>query len=104
MPSVADSTPGIEPSCCGTGMSTVRSDGLRKNWSSSFSSFTAAISLAWGLLFSLAPFGEAIRLDGDAVAAFLHQHLNSRLSAAEWASCAVPPWRAARCVELSRTR
>jgi hypothetical protein len=32
--------------------------------------------------------------DGDigAVAAFLHQHLNSRLSAAEWARCAVPPW------------
>ncbi|GIM65674.1 hypothetical protein Pve01_86450 [Planomonospora venezuelensis] len=27
-----------------------------------------------------------------AVAAFLHRHLNARLSADEWARCAVPPW------------
>jgi hypothetical protein len=30
--------------------------------------------------------------DIGAVAAFLHQHLNARLSADEWARCAVPPW------------
>lgn len=30
--------------------------------------------------------------DVGAVAAFLHQHLNARLSADEWARCAVPPW------------
>lgn len=30
--------------------------------------------------------------DVGAVAAFLHQHLNSRLSAAAWEHCAVPPW------------
>lgn len=30
--------------------------------------------------------------DVGAVAAFLHRHLNSRLSPAEWARCAVPPW------------
>jgi len=30
--------------------------------------------------------------DIGAVATFLHQHLNARLSAAEWARCAVPPW------------
>lgn len=30
--------------------------------------------------------------DVGAVAAFLHQHLNSRLTAAEWERCAVPPW------------
>ena len=30
--------------------------------------------------------------DVGAVAAFLHRHLNARLSADEWARCAVPPW------------
>ena len=30
--------------------------------------------------------------DVRAVAAFLHEHLNRRLSPAEWARCAVPPW------------
>lgn len=32
--------------------------------------------------------------DGDvwSVADFLHHHLNSRLSAEQWAQCAVPPW------------
>lgn len=30
--------------------------------------------------------------DLGAVARFLHEHLNDRLSAADWARCAVPPW------------
>lgn len=30
--------------------------------------------------------------DVGAVATFLHEHLNSRLSANEWARCTVPPW------------
>lgn len=38
----------------------------------------------------LAPITEN---DVGAVAAFLHQHLNSRLSAAEWARYVIPPWR-----------
>lgn len=37
----------------------------------------------------LAPIADE---DVGAVAAFLHQHLNSRLSAAEWEHCAVPTW------------
>jgi hypothetical protein len=37
----------------------------------------------------LAPITDA---DVDDVAQFLHQHLNSRLSAAQWARSAVPPW------------
>lgn len=37
----------------------------------------------------LAPITAA---DVGAVAQFLHRHLNSRLSADEWARCAVPPW------------
>ena len=37
----------------------------------------------------LAPITDA---DVPAVGAFLHRHLNSRLSAEQWAECAVPPW------------
>lgn len=36
-----------------------------------------------------------MRDDVPLVARFFHQHLNSRLSAAEWASAMVPPWNAA---------
>ena len=37
----------------------------------------------------LAPITDA---DVPAVGAFLHRHLNDRLSAEQWAACAVPPW------------
>lgn len=37
----------------------------------------------------LAPIADA---DVGAVAEFLHEHLNSRLSPAQWARCAIPPW------------
>lgn len=37
----------------------------------------------------LAPITDA---DVEAVGAFLHEHLNSRLSAEQWARSAVPPW------------